>query len=211
MVSTSFDIALTNYNRSHEAGDDFERIVDLTTALEAILTGGEADTEAVGLRLRSRAAALLWTEDDPGDSLFRDVGTLYGLRSKLVHGARINENDLRKRIHSLSTVSEDSPFGVAFAVAVDRLRDIVRRAILARLCLAAGDDPLWPFEGDTAVDAALSEESQRSRWRQSWRERLQSLGAGQAVDSTTPPEDPLRAPAASRSDANVPSSPPPEI
>ncbi len=73
MVTTSFDIALSNYNRSHEAGDHYERVVDLATALEAILTGSDTDTEAVGLRLRSRAAALLWTDGDSGRDIFRDV------------------------------------------------------------------------------------------------------------------------------------------
>ena len=192
MVATSFDVALINYNRSHELGDDFERIVDLATALEAILTGSEKDTEAVGHRLRTRAAALLWTDGDPGSAIFRDVGTLYGLRSKLVHGGQIKDSDLRKSVYSLSTVSESSPYGVALAFAVDRLRDIVRRLFLARLCLASGDQPLWPFEGTTAVDAALSDDSSRALWRKTWRDILASLGAGSAADPAEPAADPLR-------------------
>ena len=54
MVATSFDIALSNYNRSHEEGDHYERIVDLATALEAILTGSDDDSEGIGLRLRTQ-------------------------------------------------------------------------------------------------------------------------------------------------------------
>lgn len=66
MVATSFDIALLNYTRSHQQGDCDDRIIDLATALEAILTGSDDETEGVGLRLRSRAAALLWTDNDSG-------------------------------------------------------------------------------------------------------------------------------------------------
>ncbi|MDA8313312.1 MAG: HEPN domain-containing protein [Actinomycetota bacterium] len=93
MVATSFDIALTNYTRSHQQGDYYDRIIDLATALEAVLTGSDDDVEGVGLRLRSRAAALLWTDNDPGRAIFDDVKNLYNLRSRLVHGARIAEKD----------------------------------------------------------------------------------------------------------------------
>jgi len=33
------------------------------------------------------------------------------------------------------------------------LADPTRRAILARLCLAAEPDPVWPFSGSVSVDA----------------------------------------------------------
>ena len=66
MAATSFDLALHNYTRSHQHGDYYDRIINLATALEAILTGSDDDSEGVGLRLRTRAAALLWTETDPG-------------------------------------------------------------------------------------------------------------------------------------------------
>lgn len=194
MVATSFDVALLNYNRSHETGDDFERVIDLATALEAILTGSESDTEAVGHRLRTRAAALLWTDDDPGLAIYRDVSSLYGVRSRLVHGERIKESDLRKWIYSVSTVADDAPFGVAMAFAVDRLRDLVRRSFLARLCLASGDEPLWPFEGSTPVDAALADDEKRRQWRNMWRTTLASItGSDRSADAASPGADPLRA------------------
>lgn len=65
------------------------RLVDLATALEAALLGAERETEGLTLRLRSRTSALLATDDDPARGLFDDVGLLYGLRSKLVHGGQI--------------------------------------------------------------------------------------------------------------------------
>ena len=62
----------------------------------------------------------------------------------------------------------DDRFGVAIGYALDRTRDLARRGILARLCLGAEPDPLWPFTGSTPVDALLSDDATRARWRTSW-------------------------------------------
>jgi hypothetical protein len=111
-----------------------------------------------------------------------------------VHGERIKESDLRKWIYSVSTVADDAPFGVAMAFAVDRLRDLVRRSFLARLCLASGGEPLWPFEGSTAVDAALADDEKRRHWRDAWRSTLASItGSERSADAASPGADPLRA------------------
>ena len=191
MAATSFDLALRNYTRSHQHGDYYDRIIGLATALEAILTGSDDDTESVGLRLRTRAAALLWTETDPGRAIFDDVRYLYSLRSRLVHGARITEKELLKWLKAVSTVPDNAPYGVAFSFAIDRLRDLVRRSFLARLCLASGEEPLWKFETNAPVDAALAGETERAQWRQSWRGVLASLGVAEAADPATRAVDPL--------------------
>jgi len=185
MIATSFDVALSKFQRSHSSDNPYEHLVDLATALEAALIGAEKDTEGLTLRLRSRTSVLLATEDDPARALFEDVGKLYGLRSKLVHGGQIKEGNLRNTISGISTVPSETiehRFGVALGHAVDRMRDLVRRAILARLCLAAGPDPLWPFAGDTTVDAILADDAQRTAWRTRWHERLDDLGVGYAAD-----------------------------
>jgi hypothetical protein len=104
MVATSFDVALGKFNRSHVPENAFEHLVDLATALEAILSGGESDNEALTLRLKTRAAALLSSSQDPAKAMFDDVGVLYGLRSKLVHGGQIKEAELRKIVRRVSTV-----------------------------------------------------------------------------------------------------------
>lgn len=191
MSATSFDVALANYNRSHTTDSPYEHLVDLATALEAAMIGTQSETEGLALRLRNRVAALLATGDDPAKALFKDVSELYGLRSKLVHGGQIKERDLRKAIRRVSTVPNDSVeprFGVAVGYAIDRMRDLVRRAILARLCLAAKPDPLWPFDGDTAVDEILSDDMERAAWRTRWHERLAANGA---VDAARPPRSPV--------------------
>ena len=78
----------------------------------------------------------------------------------------------------------DERFGIALGYAVDRMRDLVRRAIRARLCLAAEPDGIWPFSGYTAVDSLLSDDARRARWRASWHEKLAALGVG---DVANPP------------------------
>jgi hypothetical protein len=198
MAATSFDVALDKFNASHHQENPYETLVDLATALEAILAGGETETESLTLRLRNRAAALLAIDDDPAKAIFGDVGLLYSLRSKLVHGGQIKESDLRRDLGKISTMpagEADSRFGVAIGYAVDRMRDLVRRAILARLCLAAEPDRLWPFSGGSPVDAQLSDDQARASWRTSWRDRLAAVGVEaaakpprEAVDFLTPHE-----------------------
>jgi hypothetical protein len=198
MAATSFDVALGKFNSSHHHENPYEALVDLATALEAILAGGETETEGLTLRLRNRAAAVLATDGDPARAVFGDVGLLYGLRSKLVHGGQIKQSDLRRDLGKISTMPEgeaENRFGVAIGYAVDRMRDLVRRAILARLCLAAEPDPVWPFSGGIGVDALLSDDETRGRWRVSWHAKLAGLGIEaaanpppQAVDFLTPHE-----------------------
>jgi len=184
MVATSFDVALSKFNRSHSSDSPYEHLVDLATALEAVLIGAEKDNEGLTLRLRTRVAALLATDDDTARALFDDVGQLYTLRSKIVHGGQIKLKELRKIVARISTVPPDAAehrFGVALGYAVDRMRDLVRRAILARLCLAAEPDALWPFDGETAVDAILADDVRRAAWRQRWHARLAALGVEYAA------------------------------
>jgi hypothetical protein len=198
MAATSFDAALGKFNASHYQENPYEALVDLATALEAMLAGGEKETEGLTLRLRNRSAALLAADGDPAIAVFADVGLLYGLRSKLIHGGQIKESELRRDVRKISTMPDgeaDEQFGVAIGRAVDRIRDLVRRAILARLCLAAEPDPVWPFSGTTAVDAQLSDDETRGRWRAGWHDRLAALGIEEAahrppqtVDFLTPYE-----------------------
>lgn len=190
MVVTSFDMALLKFSSSYLGEPWFEQVVDLSTALEAVLSG--THKEDIGLRLRSRASALLSGPGDPGRDIFQDVGELYGLRSELVHGGTLKLKRVRKALQRLATPSAGMMEGVQVALGVDRLRDLVRRAILARIILASGYEPLWPLRGDVAVDAALAEDAERDRWRSTWREELAAIGAASAADRARPAADALR-------------------
>jgi hypothetical protein len=174
---------LSKFNRSYASRDQFDQLVELATALEGVLIG-ENEGEGLTLRLCSRAATLLAEDSDPGPTVFDDVGQLYVLRSKLVHGGAISEKDLRKLFTRVSTVPDEDAerrFGVALAHAVDRMRDLVRRAILARLCLSESPDPRWAFTGHTRVDAILAGNTQREEWWTHWHDRLIQLGVGDSA------------------------------
>src|SRR5918995_497316 len=78
--------------------------------------------------------------------------------------------------------------GLQLDLAVDRLRDLVRRALVARMCLADGKEPLWPLGGDGGpnVDAVLVDDELRVVWRTAWHDRLAELGAEEAGRPSAP-------------------------
>lgn len=80
----------------------------------------------------------------------------------------------------------NTPYGLATALAVDRLRDLVRRAILARICLASEPDPVWKFVEEAPVDAILSDDVSRAEWRDRWHERMAALDAAFAIEQPRP-------------------------
>lgn len=192
MVTTSFDTALRKFHGSHGDRNPYDQIVDLATALEAALVSTKKDAEGLSLRLRSRAAALLWARNDPASAIFNDITLLYDLRSNLVHGGELPEKELRKTISKVSTTPEgeaDRFFAIALGCGVDRLRDLVRRAILARMCLAAGDQPLWPLRDSHPVDRLLADDKTRAVWRKRWRRVLREAGLAAAAEPQRPATD----------------------
>jgi hypothetical protein len=187
MAVTPLSMAVRKFSASFLNEPWFEQIVDLSTALEAVLSG--TDKEDISLRLRTRAAALLAAPNDPARQIFDDVGVLYGMRSTLVHGGSLKMTKVRKDVSKLSTIKDEMREAIRVAQAVDRLQDLVRRALLARICLASGDEPVWPLEGFTNVDAVLADDEARAHWRSSWRRRLDELGAGSSADRARPAVD----------------------
>jgi len=191
MFTTSFDMALNRFTRTYTSGDLLDAFVDLATTMEAIFVSGGSSNEDVGLRLRTRAAALLATNEDSGRKIFDDVRRLYNIRSKLVHGGSLAMKDLDKDLKNLVPNYSGVASAVALSFAVDRFRDLARRAILARLALASGETPLWPWAGDTQVDAELADDQARQHWRNSWTTQLSALGLSNSVGKAEPAVDVL--------------------
>lgn len=175
-------MAVHKYRRSYLYGAWYEHLADLSTALEATLSG--VAKQDVLLRLKSRAASLLALDDDTAEKIFHDLGVLYDLRSTVVHGSALSEKALRKKLDTLIPDPPDGmgSVGLQLDVAVDRLRDLVRRALVARMCLADGNEPLWPLsrDGGLNVDAVLVDDELRVAWRNAWHDRLTVLGAEEA-------------------------------
>lgn len=176
---TSFGMAIHKFQLSFHAHNWQEQIVDLTTALEATLSGTKRSD--VVHRLKTRATALLATGNDPAGAIFDDIGHLYEIRSQLIHGGTFSEKQLMKSVNSITTVP-DTMAGTAVDHAVDRLRDLVRRALLARIALATCDPPLWRFGGDKGIDAALADDTTRGDWRSAWHGELESYDAADSVE-----------------------------
>lgn len=174
-------LAVHRYNTSPYAQSYWDQVIDLVTALEAAMAG-KTKTDVV-LRLKTRCSALLATERDPATAIFDDIGKLYDLRSRLIHGGETKADRVAAMPASISTTPKGAPWGEAFGYAVDRLRDLVRRSILARICLAQGEEQLWPFNANDAdVDRALSDDATRAAWRVAWHGVLEDIGASGVWD-----------------------------
>lgn len=172
-VIPPFSRALTIFSRAHQHIPYFDRLDALVTALEAVLNAGEDRRDALALRLGQRAAYLLACKNDTSVEIFNDVKTLYDMRSRFEHGEELSDKWLNKKLRRLSCVSDNTARGEAAELAVDRLRDIVRRSILARAILAEAD--LWPFTGAKNVDTVFVDDAQREKWRDLWQHKLESL------------------------------------
>jgi hypothetical protein len=194
MVSTSFDLAANLFNRSFEPSTWAERITDLATALEATLIGGDLNRHSITRKLKERSSKLLAIDRDSAATIEADVNELYDLRSQLVHGSSISEAGLRAQLETVSTVPVGEPFGVVLEFAVDRLRDIVRRAFLARICLARLPHQRWLFPGGVDVDAAMRDSTIARQWREDWQQQLSDLGVAEAARPAVAGVDPLDAP-----------------
>lgn len=189
MVFFSFDLALIRFSQSFESDHWYDQILGLTTALEAVISGTEK-TDVI-LRLKSRAAALLADDFDNAAQIFSDISKLYELRSLLIHGGSLKMRKFENIVRKISGVPTSAMSNVAAHYAIDRLRDIVRRLILARLCLASGTDPVWPLEGEADVDASLADDETRELWRSTWRQMLTDLGASASASRASQAEDTL--------------------
>lgn len=179
MLITSFSMAVHKFQISFHAHNWHEQIVDLTIALEATLSG--ISRTGVLRRLKTRASALLATPSDPAEAISRDIGILYDIRSRLIHGGPILEEELVTKARKLTTVPDSLP-AIAVDHAVDRLRDLVRRALLARISLATCEPPLWKFGEDREVDAHLADDASKAKWRSTWHSVLMSFDAEGSVE-----------------------------
>jgi Apea-like HEPN len=176
---TPFDVALYRYSRSFQTAAWQEQLLDLAIALESMLGGGD-DKEDIGLRLRTRAGWLLGSDNHSAADLYNDIKVFYDLRSKIVHGVAADEKYLRKTFARLSVHKNERGTGISAQVAIDRMRDIVRRAILARASLAlpsgVSAPPLWPIGSSMDPAAILINDNLRKHWQSSWRARFQAIG-----------------------------------
>lgn len=180
---SSLQTAVRRYQMSHHKHAWSDKIIDLSIALEAALSG-DKNTE-ITFRLQSRAAALLATNRDPEAALFDDIKHFYAIRSRFVHGSAPNARGIEKVLRKISRVPEGEHFNTFRSDAViDRLRDIVRRAILARLFIVAHAPGLWPRD-DTHLDRAILTDEGKTTLKDAWRTPLLDLGQTAGVEAAS--------------------------
>jgi len=183
----SLGVAIGRFNRSFVTRPWFDVLVDIGVGLEAALLGG-ADHEEIGLRLRSRAAALLATSGDPPKTIYEDVKRLYNLRSMVVHGSNPPAERLQGQAFQISAAGRSQRKGEQWALIMDRSRDLLRRAILARGFLT--DAGRWPTQGREAerfdVDALLIDPAVRDELRDVWRRSLAEIGLTATANEASP-------------------------
>lgn len=183
----SLGVALGRFNRSFVTRPWFDTLVDIAVGLETALLG-RADNEEIALRLRSRAAGLLATATDSAATIYEDVKRLYNLRSKVVHGSSPTIAQLETQAYEISVAARTHRKGEKWALIMDRSRDLLRRAILARGFLT--DAGKWPTKGNAAerfdVDALLIDAAARDELRRLWRGGLAEIGLPGAADEASP-------------------------
>ena len=179
-------MAVLKFSESFSPMPWFEKIVDLATALEATLSGN--DKTDVTLRICTRAAHILSTDSDPPATIYADVKALYDMRSRLVHGSVIMQKELDRWLLAVSAVSQGRSPAMRVELAVDRLRDLVRRSILVRLLL--NRDGRWPLRGDPPpVDQLWTDARTAEEWRSAWHQGAADLGAARAAQPASPLSD----------------------
>lgn len=173
--------AIGRYQLSHQKYRWADKIIDLTIALEAALAGKQSSE--ITFRLQVRAGALLATDADPANALFEDIKSFYDLRSRFVHGSAPSSRSIDRLLAKLHRVPQgDHLPRFRYEAAVDRLRDIVRRAILCRLLSAEHAPGLWAV-GNDLDDSALVSEGSHALLRDTWRRVLSDLGHSEAADA----------------------------
>lgn len=181
----SVRVALNRLSRSVDGRTPgiVDQVVDLAIGLEAALAG--TDKTEISLRLRTRAADILATDADSPDAIYRDVKTLYDLRSTVVHGGSLSEKSVKKAIASVTGVAATAWLAEQYLLALDRWRDILRRAVLARIALATATIP-WTVGGKRIVD--VDELLLRQDNRDAWRQHIRSFWADHGLpDAPNPP------------------------
>jgi hypothetical protein len=185
-ATPSLLVAIDRYGSSYLGRSWRDVVIDLAIGLEAALIG-TSDDEGISLRLKLRSALLLSTDGDDERTIYKDVGELYGLRSSLVHGTAIKPRLLEK-LPTRVLAGRRSHFpGEQLVLIEDRWRDLLRRAILARLCLGLAPSPLWGWRGtEPQVDSILLDSELRAVWRARVRDRLATIGLESAIEPPPP-------------------------
>jgi len=159
------DIALGRFSRAYENTGWLDRIVDLTIAMEALISPD--DQRELRHRIALRAAHLLGSGGNSSTTVYQCVRKMYDARSKIVHGGGPDEKEQARWLSALSGLEYDPNEDIYPLVeaALEASREIVRRLIRGCMTLAEkrDPDPRWPLPDD--FDQLMLEISPRRLWQ----------------------------------------------
>jgi hypothetical protein len=173
-VEPRLRVALERFNSTYDDGNWVGKIVDLTIALESLL--GPASEAETTHRLRLRSAFLLGNGDREARAIYRTVGTVYDIRSRILHGGTPKPKDYRDWLMRLTGVAPEvrPEYDVkAGRLAVQTVRRLVRSLIVGALRLWERDSegPQWPLPKD--FDQEVASTKSKNAWQREFRGLLQ--------------------------------------
>lgn len=164
------EIALNRFSASYQLQSWYEKIVDLTIALESLFSPTDT-TQELAYRIRMRAAWLLGVdkeEEEKSSKIYDRVKTMYDIRSSVVHGGLLDENTVKKWLNDLldNSTGDTQHLERMLEPAVESARSIVRRAIIAcrKLSNLEPSGPFWPFPPN--FDKIMADDRSRRLWQQ---------------------------------------------
>lgn len=157
--------ALNRLWRTYESQAWVDDIVDLTIAIEALVS--PSDKEELSHRVALRASHVLGSQGEASPETYKTVRLMYGIRSATVHGsAPPPEQKMAKWLEQLSGQKYDLEKGLwpLYAAATDPPRDLVKRLILGCLRINGKTDmPRYPLPKD--FDLLMLTRRNRVTWQ----------------------------------------------
>lgn len=190
ILVSAIGLALQKFRHAAPVKHAFERIIDYFTVLEACLI---FDSERTGFTtlLYDRCAYLLQLPDDEPKRIRKDLEQLYDIRSLLVHGTNISQAKFEKLIRKVGLVADmeahSGQLGIQLEIAVYRLRDLARRAILMRLAFHNSRTGTWKLGTEIDLRDLADRPDLVAELNNEWRETLAIHGASKSMHKIAAP------------------------
>ncbi len=169
---TRLNVAIDRFNSAYEEDWWITKIVDFTIALDALF-GPDDRRGAITQRLKLRTAFLLGRTDDEARAVFEDVGTLYDIRSTILHGSSPDDKAAGRWLRKLTgkTPQRGDDWRLRLE-AVEKARKIVRRSLMGAVHLFHRPGlPTWPLPKD--FDLQMTMPGAKPVWQEGFDVSLQ--------------------------------------
>ena len=163
-------VAISRFRESYERLGWVDNLVDLTIALEALF--GSKDPRETTKRLQLRTAFLLGATAEEARRIYKRVGILYDIRSRILHGNIPRREEYGRWLKALTGKTPPNPYELSSLLpeAVTVARELVRRSIRGCLRLSRYPDggPIWPLPDD--FDQHMATPQGKQTWQGAFRQ-----------------------------------------